>query len=208
MPAIPGCRWITSRRSSLAPTRSTPMSSSCSATMWPVIATSRASFRSSEWAPVLAGLKAPLGVHADHGQSRLLGRQDGAARRARADSRPSRAGGGRDSGLRKRRRASHQGRPSLLARGSRRSAGLSSGAALSADRTASAPTISRARLRKSPTMRRSSCWRTSLTSRCACPRGSRCNCPAIPMAARFACSAGRRRYRRSTACGSPMVTSG
>ena len=67
----------------------------------------------------------------DHGQSRLLGRQDGAAPGARADGGPPRAGGSRHSRLRERRRASDQGRPPVLARRARRSTGLSSGAALS-----------------------------------------------------------------------------
>ena len=70
----------------------------------------------------------------DPRQSRLVGRQDRAAPGARADRRPARARGRGDSGLRKRRRASDQGRPSVLARRSRRSTGLSSGAAFSADR--------------------------------------------------------------------------
>ena len=65
-------------------------------------------------------------------QPRLLGRQDGAARRAGTDDRPPRARSRRHSGLRKRRGAADQGRPAVLAGRARRSTGLYAGAALPA----------------------------------------------------------------------------
>ena len=102
----------------------------------------------SEWAPVLAGLKAPLGVHAVLGNHDWWEDKDGAARRAGHDDRPPRAGSRRHSGLRKRRGAADQGRPAVLARRARRSTGLYAGAAVPAGRAASASTISPRRWRK------------------------------------------------------------
>ncbi len=59
-----------SKRSSRTPTRSTRTSSSCSAIMLPGITHVTRFIPADEWAPVLAGLKAPLGVHA------ILGNHD------------------------------------------------------------------------------------------------------------------------------------
>ena len=63
-------------------------------------------------------------------QSRLVGRPDRAARRAGPDQCAPRARSRRHSGLRKRRGAPHQGRPSVLARRARRSTRLCPGAPL------------------------------------------------------------------------------
>ena len=84
----------------------------------------------SEWAPVLAGLKAPLGVHAilgnhDWWEDKTVQREGKGLTR-----RPPRARSRGHSGLRKRRQAPDQGRPSVLARRPRRSAGLYAGAPL------------------------------------------------------------------------------
>src|SRR3954452_9227021 len=68
----------------------------------------------------------------DPRQSRLVGRQGRAARRAGADRGPARARTCRHSGLRERCKAPEQGWPPLLARRARRSTGLSAGAAVSA----------------------------------------------------------------------------
>ena len=106
-----------------------------------------------EWAAVLAGLKAPLGVHADPRQSRLVARQVRAARRARADGRAPRARSRRHSGLRKRRGAPEQGRPAVLARRSRRSAGLLPARRFRPVRRIGVDDLAR-RWRRSPTTRR------------------------------------------------------
>ncbi len=85
----------------------------------------------SEWAPVLGGLRAPLGVHA------VLGNHDWwedktVQREGQGPTdRPARARSRRHSGLRKRCGAADQGRPAVLAGRARRSTGLSAGAALS-----------------------------------------------------------------------------
>ena len=85
-----------------------------------------------EWAPVLAGLKAPLGVHAvlgnhDWWEDKTVQREGQGL-----TNRPPRARGRRHSGLRKRRQAPEQGRPAVLARRSRRSTRLCAGAPLQA----------------------------------------------------------------------------
>ena len=131
-PAIPGCRWIASSRSSSAPMRS---SADIIVLLGDYVAGHRQVTRfipASEWAPVLAGLKAPLGVHAilgnhDWWEDKTVQR-DGQG----TDDRPARARSRRHSGLRKRRGAADQGRPAVLARRARRSTGLSAGAALPA----------------------------------------------------------------------------
>ena len=69
----------------------------------------------SEWAPVLAGLHAPLGVHAvlgnhDYWEDKTVQR-DGQG----TDDRPARARSRRHSGLRKRCGAADQGGPAVLA---------------------------------------------------------------------------------------------
>ena len=82
-----------------------------------------------------AGARRPEGAArraCDPRQSRLVGRQDRAARRARADASPARARSRRHSGLRKRRQAPDQGWPPVLARRAWRSTGLYAGAALPA----------------------------------------------------------------------------
>ena len=86
----------------------------------------------AEWAAVLAGLKAPLGVHAVLGNHDWWEDKDSAARRAGIAVRRPRAGGRRHSGLRKRREETQQERPSVLAGRSRRSTGLYAGAPLPA----------------------------------------------------------------------------
>lgn len=162
---------------------------------------------SSEWAKVLAGLKAPLGVHAVMGNHDYW--VDGAVQQAgqgpTAAHRALEAAGipvYENDVV----RLTKDGR-SFCSRASAISSPTIPRSAMAA-RTGLAPTISRARWRRSPTMRRSSCSRMSQISRRAYRRASRCNCPAIPMAARSACSAGRRLSRLSTAYGSPMVISG
>ena len=86
----------------------------------------------SEWAGVLAGLKAPLGVHA------VLGNHDWWEDKTvqREGQGPTiaapRAGGRRHSGLRKRRQTPQQGRPPVLAGRPRRSTRLYAGAPLQA----------------------------------------------------------------------------
>ena len=90
----------------------------------------------------------------DSRQSRLVGRQDGAARRAGADDRPPRAGSRRHSGLRKRRQTPEQGRPPVLARRSRRSARLRAGAPLPAGAAHRRRRSRRDARRRSPTTRR------------------------------------------------------
>ena len=161
----------------------------------------------SEWAPVLAGLKAPLGVHAilgnhDYWEDRTVQRQG----RGPTVARRALEAAGIPVYENDVARLTKDGRPFWLA-------GLGDQLAyLPARRFRQVARIGvddlAPRLRKSPTTRRSSCWRTSPTSRCGCRRGSRCNCRGIPMAARCACSAGRPRCRRGTASVSPMATCG
>ncbi|MGY4431270.1 hypothetical protein ACVWWO_003747 [Bradyrhizobium sp. F1.13.1] len=162
----------------------------------------------NEWAKVLAGLKAPLGVHA------VMGNHD-----YWADRTVQQVGHGPTVAHRALEAAGipvYENDVVRLAKdGPARSGSLASAIsspfcrrAASGARGASALTISTRRLPRPPTMRRSSCSRMSPISRRACPPASRCNCPATPMAARSACSAGRRQFRGSMACGSPMVTSG
>ncbi len=160
--------------------------------MSPVIRQVTRIIPSSEWATVLAGLKAPLGVHA------VLGNHDWWEDRA-----VQRAGHGPPTARRAleaagipvyendAKRLSKDGRPFWLA-GLGDQLAYYAGAALPAGAagigvddlgatlakvTDDAPVILMAH---EPDIAR------------AYPRAWRCNCPAIPMAARCACSAGRR----------------
>ena len=145
----------------------------------------------SEWAQVLAGLKAPLGVHA------ILGNHDWWE-----DKEVQREGNGHTVARRAleasgipvyendARRLTKDGRPSGW-QGSAISSPIFRRAA-SGRYGASVLTISVRRWQKSPMTHRLFCWRMSLTSPGACRRGWRCSSPATPMAVRCACSAGRR----------------
>jgi len=153
----------------------------------------------SEWAAVLAGLKAPLGVHAilgnhdwwDDKTVQREGRGTIAARRALETA-------GIPVYENDARRLTKDGHGFWLA-------GLGDQLAYApARRFRRVPRVGvddlGATLRKATT-RRSSSWPTSPTLRCVCRSGSLCNSRGIPMAGRCGCSGGRQWYPRVTETG-------
>ena len=108
----------------------------------------------SEWAARARRIEGAAWRACRSRQSRLVGRQSRATRRAGTDDRRPCAGGGRHTGLRKRCQTPEQGRPPVLAGRSRRSARLYASASTSGRASASASTISVRRSRRSPTTRR------------------------------------------------------
>ena len=182
----------------------------CSATTLPAISSPAIPSPSpTGWAGALAGLRAPLGVHA------VLGNHDWWEERAVQERRcgPTKAGLAlQNAGITLHENTRYASSRMGPLSGSPASAisgrsGPSGGAAL---RPTTASTISPARWRWRPTMRRSSSWRTSPTSFPRSPTALRSPSAVIRTAARCACSASRlravevRRPATSTATSSRM----